>query len=127
MKKKDILFLAVAFFIGYFANTIINMNCMGNRVVEGAGKALPKCRGRWLAADHNGDHSRFSEYKFKAGACPPADSEYWGSWDHCLNGDKKCKIPVEGATWDDQNNQAIQCARAPNEHSQLEYDTQPCK
>tara|TARA_Y100001958_G_C21247053_1_gene577980 strand:+ start:1515 stop:1934 length:420 start_codon:yes stop_codon:yes gene_type:complete len=35
MKPQELLFLAVAFFLGYFANTVINMTC-GRSVVEGA-------------------------------------------------------------------------------------------
>ena len=127
MKPKELLFLAVAFFLGYFANTVINMTC-GRPVVEGA---IPKCRGRWLGMG-DGDHRRFSDYGFPtvgkgAGGCPPPDSEYSGSWDYCIDGSKVCHIPPEGQTWDDVGKHNIQCGRKPNQHSALNYETHECQ
>lgn len=137
MKPKELLFLAVAFFLGYFANTIINMT-YGRSVVEGVD--IPKCRGRWLGAGGAprhygpGNMSRFDEYEFTPGECPPPDSEYWGSWDYCCpdcppwdgKEEPQCTIPVEGSTWDSKNNKGKQCGRKPNTHDDSKYEEHEC-
>ena len=54
MKPKELLFLAVAFFLGYFANTIVNMIC-GRPVIEGVGGRRPvqHITGAWRLKNRN--------------------------------------------------------------------------